>query len=287
VFSDFQKIIHLKKPCSKTYQPVVVLALACMFLLSNVSAQDTTTGKEITVIAGKQYDRSWFHQKLWGKHYRKEWTTPVRIPLFNLDTAAGGLKPYEAGGGRQSKSLRLRTANEKEYVFRSIDKTFGKALPPIYQGTFVEDAVNDQVTIAHPYAALTIPDMAEAAKIYHTWPSIVYVPKQSGLDSFSDIYGNNLYLFEQRPDENWEEAANFGNSKNIISTEKLLEKLFDDNDNRVDQAAFVRSRLFDMFIGDWGRHEDQWRWASFKNDKRTLSSPYHGTVTRLIQCLMA
>ncbi|HZH95852.1 MAG TPA: hypothetical protein VEY06_08210, partial [Flavisolibacter sp.] len=263
----------MKKPCSKTYQPAVVLAFACMLLFSNVSAQDTTMGKEITVIAGKQYDRSWFHQKLWGKHYRKEWTTPVRIPLFNLDTAAGGLRPYEAGGGRQSKSLRLRTANEKEYVFRSIDKTFGKALPPIYQGTFVEDAVNDQVTIAHPYAALTIPDMAEAAKIYHTWPSIVYVPKQSGLDSFSDVYGNNLYLFEQRPDENWEEAANFGNSKNIISTEKLLEKLFDDNDNQADQAAFVRARLFDMFIGDWGRHEDQWRWASFKNDKRTLYKP--------------
>ena len=266
-------IVNSKKPGAPVHPVIIMGVVACIFFSSNASAQDSIKAKEITVIAGKQYGRSWLHQKLWGKHYRKEWITPVRMPLFNLDTAAGGLQPYEAGGGRQSKSLRLRTANEKEYVFRSIDKSFGKALPEIFQGTFVEDAVNDQVTIAHPYAALTIPDMAEAAKIYHTWPSIVYVPKQKGLDSFSDNYGNNLYLFEQRPDENWEEAANFGNSKNIISTEKLLEKLFDDNDNRVDQAAFVRARLFDMFIGDWGRHEDQWRWASIKDGKRTIYKP--------------
>ena len=36
------------------------------------------------------------------------------------------------------------------------------------------------------------------------------------VEAFNNEYGNRLYLFEQRPDENWEEAANFGNSKNIV-----------------------------------------------------------------------
>ncbi len=249
------------------------LALGIFLLLCHgvSEAQDST--KSIVVTAGAHYNKSKLHQVLWGRHYRKEWATPVRMPLFYLDTAAGGLVPYEAGGGRQSKSLRLRTAAGKEYVIRSIDKSFGKALPPIFQNTFVEDAVNDQVTIAHPFSAVTIPLLAEAAGIYHTWPRIVYIPKQSGLDSFSEAYGNNLYLFEQRPDENWEEAANFGFSKNIISTEKLLEKLFEDTDHQVDQTAFVRARLFDIFIGDWGRHEDQWRWASDKSVKGTTYKP--------------
>ncbi|MEJ7912250.1 MAG: hypothetical protein WKF70_03785, partial [Chitinophagaceae bacterium] len=262
-----KKSNHLKNHSS------LRLTLATFFLLSQTFSQAQDSTKAIVVTAGAQYNKSKLHQVLWGRHYRKEWATPVRMPLFYLDTAAGGLIPYEAGGGRQSKSLRLRTAAGKEYVIRSIDKSFGKALPPIFQNTFVEDAVNDQVTIAHPFAAVTIPLLAEAAKIYHTWPQIVYIPKQTGLDTFNEAYGNNLYLFEQRPDENWEEAANFGFSKNIISTENLLKKLFEDTDHQVDQTAYVRARLFDIFIGDWGRHEDQWRWAADKSGKGTTYKP--------------
>ena len=227
------------------------------------------THAQNTVVAGPQYAKSSFHQWLWGKHYRKEWITPVSMPGFLLDTAAGGLKPYREGGSRQTKSLRLVNPNEKEYVMRSIDKSFGRALPPIFQKTFVETIINDQVPLGHPYSAVTIPMMAEAAKIYHTNPRIVYVPEQPALDSFNKEYGNRPYLFEQRPDENWEEAANFGNSKKIVGTEKMLEKIYEDNDNRVDQLFYVRARLFDMLIGDASRHEDQWRWASFKDDGKT------------------
>ncbi|HVE60575.1 MAG TPA: hypothetical protein VNA26_02060, partial [Chitinophagaceae bacterium] len=228
---------------------------------------------DTTVVAGKQYDKSSFHQFFFGKHYRKEWITPVTVPFFYLDTTARGLMPYEAGGGRQSKTLRLRNENGKEYVLRSIDKSFGGALSPIYHNTFIENVANDQVSVAHPYSAITIPDMAEAAKVFHTWPQIVYVPNQNALDSFNAGFGNDLYLFEQRPDENWEEADNFGNSKEIISTENLLQKKFEDNDHQVDQLAYVRARLFDMLIGDWGRHEDQWRWASYEMNGKTLYKP--------------
>ena len=225
----------------------------------------------IIIKAGPQYDRSKMFQWLWGKHYREEWAVPVKVPYLFLDTLAGGLTPFQAGGGRQSKSLHLRSVNNKNYVLRSIDKTFGRAIPDLYQGTYIESFLNDQVSIGHPYAALTIGPMAEAARIYHTNPIIGFVPRQNRLDSFNLEFGNALYLFEQRPDENWEEAPNLGNSKNIIGTEKVLEKIFKDNDNEVDQLAFVRARLFDMLIGDWSRHEDQWRWAEFEkgDDKKT------------------
>ncbi|HEX2684496.1 MAG TPA: ShlB/FhaC/HecB family hemolysin secretion/activation protein, partial [Ferruginibacter sp.] len=221
----------------------------------------------------KQYYTGNLHQSLWGKHYRREWNTPVRFNVVKLDTLAGGLTPYEAGGGRQSKSLRLRDNNGREYVLRSIDKTFGRALPEIFQGSFIEKIADDQVSIGHPYSAVTVAPLAETAKILHTNPMIIYVPKQERLGKFSDDYGDELYLFEQRPDENWDNAPNFGNSAKIISTEKLMEELQDDNDNRVDQVLYVRSRIFDMFIGDWGRHEDQWRWASHKEDGKTIYQP--------------
>lgn len=225
------------------------------------------------VVAGPQYLTSKKHQRKWGKSYRQEWATPVQVKVVQLDTLAGGLTPYQAGGGRQSRSLRLHDANGREYVLRSIDKTYTKALPEVTRGTFIEKIANDQVSIAHPYAAVTIAPMAEAAGILHTNPQIIYVPKQDRLGKFSDDYGDQLYLFEERPDENWENASNFANSKNIISTEKLRGKLEKDNHNQVDQHLFIRSRLFDFFIGDWGRHGDQWRWAETESGKQDIYKP--------------
>ncbi|MEO5647876.1 MAG: hypothetical protein ABIQ56_05905 [Chitinophagaceae bacterium] len=237
-------------------------------LLQCASAQETTVvdtlfGGQKVVIAGKQYERSSLHNFLWGSHYRKEWATPVKVNSIDIAKVKGGLKPLKAGGGRQTKSLRLEDKNGKQYVLRSIDKTFGGALPEIFEGTFVERIANDQVSVAHPYSALTVPSMAEAANVYHTNPIIVFLPESPTLGEFNKRFANQLYLFEERPDGDQSDSDNFGNADDVDGTEKLLRKLTEENDHRVDQESYVRARLFDMFLSDWGRHEDQWRWASF------------------------
>ncbi len=66
------------------------------------------------VIPGREYKRSGYHNFFWGDHYRKEWYTPIRTDNFLLDTAKGGLTPLQEGGGRQSKSLRLKDKKGKE-----------------------------------------------------------------------------------------------------------------------------------------------------------------------------
>ena len=245
------------------YLLVLVLFLLPLFLFPQSVPDSYDTSQYKILQASKQYDRKLSYQKKWGTHYRKEWATPVRVKIVKLDTLAGGLIPYASGGGRQSKSLRLKDKDGREYVLRSVDKSFGKALPEIYQGTFIESIIDDQVTIGHPYAPLTISILADAAGVYHTNPEIIFVPEQPALDSFNKDFANQLYMFEQRPDEDWETAANFGNSKNIVGTEKMFTEILEDNDHSVDQLSYIRARLFDFFIGDWGRHEDQWRWASF------------------------
>ena len=256
----------------------LVIPLTILIFFS-ANGQDSITNSKIStgttkrVIAGEQYGTSSFHQWLWGKHYRKEWTIPVQVLAVSLDTMDGGLTAYEAGGGRQSKTLRLKNPQGKEYVLRSIDKSFGKALPDIYQKTFVEKIVNDQVSVAHPYSALTIPIMAKAAKIYHCNPVIVFIPEQKALGEFSSEFGNNLYLLEQRADGDWKDADNFGNSADIVSTDKMFEKVFEESDHRIDQLSFIRARLFDIFVGDWGRHEDQWRWATFEKEGKKIYKP--------------
>ena len=289
----------MKQPCKayiNTILPGLLLTCSCICLKSRAQEKsiqpDTLLSRKI-VVAGSEYSRSRLHTWAWGTHYRPEWTTPIRVQLINLDTMAGGLKPYQAGGGRQSKTLRLRNPEQKEYVMRSVNKSFGAALPEEFRGTFVEKHINDQVSIAHPYSAVTIPPLAQAAGIFHTEPIIRFVPKQPALDTFNKRFGDDLYLIEQRPDENWQEANNLANSENIVSTEKILKKLIDDNDNLVNQEEYVKARLFDMFIGDWGRHEDQWRWAETKENDKTIYQPiprdrdqaytkFDGTLLRLV-----
>ncbi|HEY2720979.1 MAG TPA: BamA/TamA family outer membrane protein [Chitinophagaceae bacterium] len=265
--------------CSRNIVAISFLLIIILFSAQAATAQtkivkDSSNIKGTTVVvSGPEFNRSSYHDLFWGRHYRKEWSTPVRVDNFYLDTAYGGLTPIEESGSRQSRGLRLKSQGGKEYVLRSIDKDFGRAFPDEFQGTFITHIAKDQSSISHPFAAITIAPMIQVTGIYHTNPKIVFVPSQPALGKYNKKYGDQLYLFEERPDDNQEDAAYFGYSKKVIGTDKFWEHIYEDNDNRVDQKAFAKARLFDMFIGDWGRHPDNWRWARFDNDKTTVYRP--------------
>lgn len=251
---------------------MAVLSVDRVYSQTTIVTDSPFVAGTTVVIPGREYKRTGYHNFFWGKHYRQEWHTAIRVENFYLDTAFGGLTPTREGGGRQSRTLRLKSNRGKEYVLRSVSKDFSRALRNM-DGTFIARIAKDQGSIGHPYAAHLITPMAQAAGIFHTLPRIVFVPKQPALDSFNREFGDQLYLFEERPDESQADAANFGFSKNVIGSERLLEKIYDENDNDVDQVAFVRARLFDMFIGDWSRHADNWRWAEFDMGKHTVYQP--------------
>ncbi len=168
-----------------------------------------------SVIAGPQYKRSAWHNYWWGRNYRKEWTTPVNLPVFMLDNE--GLIPVKEGGGHETTSLHLETKDGKNYTLRSVDKRLGKVLPENFRGTWIERQANDEVSMSNPYAAVTIPLMAQSAGIYHTTPEYVFVPKQNALDSFNDKIGNKVYLFEQRLKGDWSNADNLGNFEDFMT----------------------------------------------------------------------
>jgi hypothetical protein len=219
------------------------------------------------VIANPYYEKAnGFQRFLLGDHYRKEWATAVEVEVFNFDTTAGGLTPSKLGGGKQTKSLRLEGANGKEYVLRSVNKDPSKALPPEFRGTFANDVLQDQISSSHPYAPLVVAELAKAAEIYTITPKIVYVPNTPRLGEFQKELGNTLCLFEERPVGDQEDNPEYDFSGKVVTSEKMLEKIFGDNDHRMDEKFFLRNRLFDMVIGDWDRHEDQWLWATFKTD---------------------
>ncbi len=185
----------------------------------------------------------------------------------------GGLS---AGCPGRRPSNDIATSEDKDgknYTLRSVDKRLGKVLPDNFKGTFIEHIANDEVSMSHPYAAVTVPPMAQSAGIYHTNPEYVYLPKQEALDSFNDKIGNTVYLFEQRLKGDWKNSDNLGNFEKFYDTDEMIKKVQEETDNHVDQAAFVKARLFDMFLGDWDRHEDQWRWGVVKKGNEKLFVP--------------
>ncbi len=221
----------------------------------------------ITTFASDMYTKKRKRAGILGNNYREEWTTEVHdIPVFDIGKEMGGMKILKKGGGQQTISLRLETKNKKQYVLRSIEKYPESAVPADLRNTFAENIVTDQISAAHPYGAYAIPSMAEAAGIYHTNPRLFYLPDDPRLGIYRHAYANGLFLFEERPAKNRKDVASFGRSKDIVNTFEVLEKTREDGDHYVDQEFALRSRLFDMMIGDWDRHDDQWRWASFKDD---------------------
>ncbi|MBL7857606.1 MAG: BamA/TamA family outer membrane protein [Cyclobacteriaceae bacterium] len=229
--------------------------------------------KTIRVSASHAYSATPAKQYFLGRNYRSVWSQKIDVPLFDIGREQGGLSVVQKGGGMQTLSLRLEDSTGREFVLRSVEKYPEKALPIFLQKTFAQSLVQDQISASHPYAALVVPGLAEAAGIYHTNPKLVYVPDDPRLGEYQKMVGNTLALFEERPAGDWSGKSFFGNSDNIINTSKVLERLLKDNDNRVDQEFALRSRLFDLIIGDWDRHNDQWRWATFKSKKGELYRP--------------
>lgn len=202
---------------------------------------------------------SLFRQLFMGKNYREEWETPVTLPVF--DIKAKNLKVTELGGGRQTKSLRLIDQDSVEWALRTIDKDVRPAIPKIIRNKFTLSIVQDMVSAAHPFGPLTVPVLARAVGVHAAVPEFYYVPDDPAIGKYKDLFKNKLCLLEKR------ELLPGVEQK---SSEKMLQNLFDNHKNTIDQAAYLKARLLDMLIADWDRHYDQWKWAELdSNGKKT------------------
>lgn len=231
--------------------------------------------ESVTRPLSPRYDAGGTKRWLLGKYYRDVWTSSFEVPVIDLDETAGGLTPIERGGGMQTTSLHLKGDDGHFYVLRSVDKTAERSLPVGFRGTFLESIVQDQISAMNPVGALLVPPLARVAGILHPHPTLVVIPDSPRLGEFREEYAGMLAQFERKPDEDQSQAERFGFAGNIVGSEKMFEEKTEDNDERVDERAYVRARLFDMLIGDWDRHDDQWRWAEFDTEhgKRFVAVP--------------
>ncbi len=226
------------------------------------------TSKVTPVVTNKVEEKGGWHYFWLGEHYRNIYSKQYEFPVLDLADYRGGMTAIKRGGGNQTNSLRLVDPDGQQFVMRALTKDASRTVPfPFNKMAAADGIVQETFLSSHPFASLAIPKMANAINVYHTNPELYYIPKQPALGVHNDMFGGQVYLVEERAGGNWEKEASLGNSKKLISTGDLAEKITHSHKNTVDQAWLLRSRLFDQVIGDWDRHDDQWRWAKIKINK--------------------
>ena len=99
------------------------------------------------------------------------------------------------------------------------------------------------------------------------------MPDDKKLGAFQGTFGNMLGMLEERPKINQGgETTAFGADR-IIRSYQLFRDLYQDHDNHVDQKSMLEARIFDIWIGDRGRHEENFNWAGFHMDDGMLFKP--------------
>lgn len=229
-----------------------------------VEAYYNWTDSTVTLAANENLKAGKVKEFFFGKHWRDAWTTPVEVRIFDLKAEQGGLEIIKKGGGFQTKSLQLKNKKGEEYGLRSVTKYTEEILGPAMQKTWAADIVKDQTSSTHPYAPYVVDDLSKAAGILYSDPEIVYIPNDKNLHEYRKDFANTMALYEQRADGEIAPEKKFGFVTEAISSAKMFEKLHKDHDNSCDDYALLKSRLFDMWINDWDRHQNQWRWGEVK-----------------------
>ena len=214
------------------------------------------------VVASEAYLAGGFHRFLLGGHYRRVWAAPIRVPVLDLRSYAGGLTPKERGGGAQTQSLQFEAADGREFRFRSLDKDPTQTLPQKLRTATIQRLIRDQTSALHPGGALAAAAFAEAVGVPQPAPVLIVLPDDPALGEFRKEFAGMLGTLELHPEEGENGTPGFAGFRDVVDTDKLVPRLNASADDRVDSREYLTARLLDLFLNDWDRHQGNWRWGT-------------------------
>lgn len=241
----------------------ILIAISILLLLNYFLGWNYEKNKEnritvhdsVVVAASHKYSRvTPLKYFFLGKNYRREWCTPVAMPVFHIESTKGGFAIGKLGGGQQTKTLHLIAKNGSKWVLRTVDKDVTEAMPSYLRHTIFQNIVQDQISAAYPYAQLTIQDLSQAIEIPCVKTELFYVPNDNALGKFRSVFANTVCLLSPKKKE--------GSTFSREETDTVRAKLEADNYYKVLQEQTLKVRLLDMLIADWDRHKNQWKWGS-------------------------
>ena len=248
----------------------VCVVLAAMAVARPAPAADAPgVGPERrTIVAGQRYQRSGLYRFLFGADYRDLWTTPVALPVLDLETFAGGLVPERIVGHGQSKGLALKGRDGRSFTFRPLLKDATGLLPVELRESKARDFVQDQMASGHPAGHTLVAPLLDAVGVLHNDPRLVVLPDAPALGEFRKDFANAAGDIEE-----YTGTPGFAGALETIDGEEMWKRLQASPAVRADARAYLKARLVDQLIGDWDRHRQQWRWARVAGQERWQPIP--------------
>jgi hypothetical protein len=222
------------------------------------------SGKSVETALGSRYQAGTVRRFLLGSGYREAWAAPVRLPVLELAALGGGALPDRRGGGGQTLTLHMRGRDGSRYVFRSVDKNQGGTLHAIPRA-ILGPVRQDQVSALHPGAAVVAASLHRSADLPQMAPRLVVMADDPALGRFRAEFAGLPGIVERYPGDG------FGGAPEVVSTDDLWGELR--SGGEVDARGFLVTRLMDVYLGDWDRHDRQWRWAGMPRAGGTLWVP--------------
>jgi hypothetical protein len=230
---------------------------------ARLMGQTQSTANDTLQAPGPQYGAGGLHGMLLGKEYRSLWTTPVSVPVLDLRSFAGGLRPVSKGGGKQTKSLLLEAADGRQFFFRAVDKDASAILPTELRETVAGNIVRDQTSSALPTAPPVVSRLLKAAGIPYAEERLFVLPRDASLGEFQEEFGGLMGFLQERVGGAEGPPSRWGGATEILGTDTLFARVRRSPADRVDARRFLAARLVDVMIGDWDRHRDQWVWIRY------------------------
>lgn len=267
-------------------------ALLGFGLASPGLADDAIKDDTHNVSIGPGYEAGGFHRWIWGSDYRDLWTARFGIEVLNLQTFGGGLSPVRRVGGQQTKGLAMKGKDGRDYTFRAIDKDPTEILPEELRDTWAKDVVQDQMAGQHPASPFIVDELMAAAGILRTDQRLVIMPDDPALGEYRKDFAGVVGQFYEFPGAVSDKNPGFMGATELLKHEPFYKRIEASPDDRPDVRAFLKARLFDILIGDWDRHRDQWRWVKFPDnplwqplpdDRDQAFSRYDGLVLAVVR----
>jgi hypothetical protein len=218
-----------------------------------------TTG-EARPVPYPSFQAGGFRRFIFGNNWRALWLRPVPVKVLDVGKSAGGLAVVDRGEGHASRPFNFKAPDGTEFGFRALVKDATLDWPESQRTRFLTKLAHEQISGTVPGGALVAAVIERAAGARGVPVGLVTLPDDPRLGKWQKEYAGRLGTLEVRL-KSPEDSADEIEPGEFLESEQLFERLRTDPTSQVDARAFLVSRLVDILVGDWDRHEKQWAWA--------------------------
>jgi hypothetical protein len=250
---------------------LLLIPFFCTTLNGAIYAGDSV--KTHSVVPCQRYQAGSVYRRLYGDQWRDLWTTAIEVPELNMETFAGGLKILRDTSLEGRGQFLFQGGDGRAYVFQPLAKDPKFYFPPEVRNFFDTRTLDDLTSGAYPFAPLIVASLLRGIGVLHSDPFLVLLPNDERLGEFKPDFAGKPGFIQYHPRGLDKSDWGFGGADEILSTEDMIQLMTASSRYRVDAGAYLKARLFDIFVGDWNRDPSHWRWALILGDSSAKVRP--------------